>query len=323
MVIFLHGEDIFRSRRKLGEIRQKYLISDKSGSGLSVFDCEEEKEAAGKIIDVLSTPNLLAPKRLLVVQNLIGAASAEEQKKVLEFLRKNAKSLVEDKGRVAVFWEKGAFQRSSAIHKVLEKNSKSQNFKKLTGVKLKQWTLKIMREISPQSQISKEALEKLLAFCGEDSFLLFSELQKLVNYADGEMIGRRDVEILVKAKLDSNIFQMVDAIGENNKKEALKLLHSRLTKGDDPFYLLSMFFYQFRNMLKVSDLYEKGVRSAYEISSTTKLHPFVAKKSLVQIARFPFSRLKDIYGKLGELDAGVKMGKIEIKLALDKFVAEL
>jgi len=323
MIIFLYGEDVFRSRRKLQEIRQKYLASDKSGSGLSVFDCEEDNEVIKKIINVFSTPNLLAPKRLLIVQNLIGATSSENQKKVLEFFKKNKKKIIDDEDIVAVFWENKTPKKNNAIYKMLEKNFKSQEYKKLTGAKLLQWTLKILQEISPQAQISKKALEKLVAFCGDDNFLLFSELQKLIEYTDGKMVRESDVETLVKANLDSNIFQMVDALGSNNKKEALELFHSRLTKGDDPFYLLSMFFYQFRNMLKVADLYDQGIREVHEVSRRTKLHPFVVRKSMSQVARFSLLQLKNIYGKLSELDTKVKTGKIEIKLALDKFIVEI
>lgn len=327
MIIFLYGDDPFRSRRKLFEIKNKFLFSDKSGSGLSVFDCGESassalKDRAKSIINALSTANLLAPKRLVIIKDLILAGPADEQKKMLDFLKKE-KSLPEDKDTVAVFWESARPKKADALFKFFYKHAKSQEFEKLTGAKLNQWILRCLQEIDPAAKISGKALEKLVLFCENDSFSLYSQLQKLANYASGRMIGENDVDLLVKANLDGNIFAMVDALGRNDKKEALGLLHAHLEKGDDPFYLLSMFFYQFRNMLKVMDLYENGVRSEYEISKIAKLHPFVVRKSLAQSSRFPFSILKKIYGRLAALDTAVKTGKIEIKLALDKFVAEL
>jgi DNA polymerase III subunit delta len=323
MIIFFFGEDNFRSRRKLSEIRQKYLNSDKSGSGLSVFDCEEEKEVSKKIANVFGTPNLLAPKRLLIVKNLIMLGPDDEQKKVLEFLKKNKEKHGHDQDTVAVFWEKGAPKKNGVLYKFLFANSKSQNFEKLTGVKLRAWVLRALGEIDPVATISEKALQKILLFCGDDSNLIFSELEKLAAHADGEMIEEKDVDLLVRAKADAGVFQMVDAIGSNDKKQALRLFHSLLEKGDDPFYLLSMFFYQFRNMLRVADLAEKGMENDYEISRATGLHPFVVKKSLSQINRFSFSGFKKIYQKLGELDTNVKTGKVEIKLALDKFLVEI
>jgi DNA polymerase-3 subunit delta len=137
------------------------------------------------------------------------------------------------------------------------------------------------------------------------------------------MIAEEDVELLVRANLSSNIFKTIDAIGANNKEEALSLLHRHLEKGEDPFYLLSMFVYQFRNMLKVADFKNQFGSDEYVISRESKMHPFVVKKSLAQIRNFSYDKLKDIYQKLGELDTAVKTGKIEIRLALDKFIVEL
>jgi DNA polymerase III delta subunit len=76
-------------------------------------------------------------------------------------------------------------------------------------------------------------------------------------------------------------------------------------------------------MLKVADLFERGIRSEYEISKISKLHPFVVKKSLMQIRSITLQKLKEIYGKLENLDTAAKIGKIDIKLGLDKFIAEL
>ncbi len=325
MIIFLFGDDALRSSQKISEIKNKFLSSDKSGSGLSVFDYADENEGSRKIVEAINTPNLLAPKRLIIIKNLISKTLAEEQKKILEFLKKK-KNLGQDLDAVIIFWESEMPKKNNALYKFLvDKNSgsKSQYFEKLSGLKLEAWILKTLKDTNPISSISKGALSKLIAFCGEDNFLLFQEIQKLVSYAGENLISEKDVELLVKADLNSNIFATVDALGANNKKEALRLLHEHLKKGDDPFYLLSMFFYQFRNMLKVADLYEKGMRAEFDIARMTKLHPFVVKKTLSQMRSFTFSKLKKIYQTLGEIDTAVKTGKVEIKLALDKFVVEL
>jgi DNA polymerase III subunit delta len=322
MIIFLYGEDSFRSHLKLLEIKNKYLESDKSGSGLSLFDCGE-KILPAKIINVFETANLLAPKRLVAVKRLISSFSEIDQKKILEFLNDHKDKLLEDKDLIVVFWEDNQPKKSNAIFKFLDSNAKKQKFEKLSGVKLNAWIIGKMKEIDPASSISKTALEKLILYAGNDSGMLGKELDKLVNYSDGEMISEKDVDVLVNADLDANIFATVDAIGSNDKKEALAMLHNHLKKGDDPFYIFSMFLYQFRNLLKIADLTESGISSEYEISKITKMHPFVIRKSLGQIRNFTFERLKKIFQKLGEIDTDIKTGKIDIKLALDKFVAEL
>ncbi|HPN96178.1 MAG TPA: DNA polymerase III subunit delta [Candidatus Moranbacteria bacterium] len=321
MVIFLYGEDTFRSRQKLKEIKQKYLASDKSGSGLSSFDCEEKTQAS-KIINVLGTPNLLAPKRLVIVENIISNGAAENQKELLEFLKRNKESVIANSDLVLVFREENAPKKSNVLFKFLAENSKKQEFEKLNGLKLEQWIVKRIKEKNKNGSISKGALSLLLAFAGNDIYVLDGELEKLVNFSSGRMIGEKDVEMLVKANISSNIFLTIDALGNKNKKEALSLLYRHMEQGEDPFYIFSMFLYQFRNLLKVADLKERNMNE-YEIGKITKLHPFVIKKSFGQLRNFSLVDLTNIYKKLGDLDTEIKTGKIDIKLALDKFIAEI
>jgi DNA polymerase III delta subunit len=53
------------------------------------------------------------------------------------------------------------------------------------------------------------------------------------------------------------------------------------------------------------------------------MHPFVIRKTLAQTRIFTFDKLKNVYNKLADLDLKVKTGKIDMKMAIDKFVAEL
>jgi DNA polymerase-3 subunit delta len=323
MLIFLYGEDDFRSRQKLNEIKNKYLNSDKSGSGLSLFDFGEKADT-DNMISTFSTGNLLAPKRLAIVKRIIAKALANDQKKILEFLKEN-KNISDDPDLVIVFWEEESPKKNNVLFKLLlsKDDIKKQEFSFLEGMKLSQWVLKRMKEVDEKASISKTALEKLIAYVGSDVNILDKEIDKLISFSDGQMITDRDVELLVRAKIDGNIFSAIDALGANNKKEAIKLLHDNLEKGDDPFYIFSMIIYQFRNMLKISDLGERGIASEYEISRVTKMHPFVIRKTLAQSRRFTYEKLKNTYNELADLDLRVKTGKIDMKLAIFKFVAEL
>jgi len=205
---------------------------------------------------------------------------------------------------------------------------KKHNFEKLSGLKLNQWAAKRLKELDVEASISKPALDTLIAYVSNDNYLLDNEIRKLAAFSAGKMIGEKEVELLVKANIDSNIFKTVDALGNNDKREALKLLHRHLAGGDDPFYILSMFIYQFRNLIKIADLCDNRSAGENEIIRISKLHPFVVKKSLAQIRNFSlggqaWGRLKKIYQKLSDLDTAVKTGRIDIKAGLDKFIVEL
>jgi len=321
MLIFLYGADSFRASQKLFQIKEKLLAANPSGAGLSVFDYEEGNFKAN-LLDILGMPNLLNPKRLVIIKNLIAGASETERDAVLDYFKKNT-SVADDTDLVVVFFENNLPRKTNALFKFLDKSAKSQNFEKLTGAKISQWAMKRLKEFDPQSSIASSALEKLIAFSGGDTQAINSEIQKLVSFADGKIISDDDVEKLVNANINIKIFDTIDALGNNNKKQAAGLLHEHLKRGEDPFYLFSMFIYQFRNLLKVADLKEKGMSNDYEISRISGLHPFVVKKSLIQLRNFTLDKLKNIYTELTELDTKIKTGKIDIRLALDKFIVEL
>jgi DNA polymerase-3 subunit delta len=330
MLIFLYGEDSFRSRQKLLEIKNKFLLTDTIGSGLSIFNygsgaqISSSKDGRNKqrLLDVLNTPNLLAPKRLVIAQNMIEEATDNEKDDFIMYLKKYEKQIQDDTDLVIIIWEAAQPKKNGKLYKILTKIAKAQNFEKLNGLKLNQWILQKIKEIRKESGISKNALEKIILFVGNDTNFLDKELQKLVDYTDGKVIQSADVDMLVRANLDTNIFNTIDAL-VNNKKEALRLLEEHFKKGDDPFYIFSMLVYQFRNLLKIAALQEQFPNNEYAIAKATRLHPYVVKKGLSQIRNFSLAQLKEIYKKIGNLDTQIKTGQMDIKLALGKFIAEL
>lgn len=325
MIIFLYGEDAFRSNLKLRALKDKFLLSDTSASGLSIFDYGEKADRNKlQLLDVLESSNLLSPKRLVIIKRIISQGSKEDQENVLDYLKK--KKVEKDKDSIVVFWEDVLSQKKNALFQFLTSEKeviKQQEYKKLLGAKLEQWILKRMQELFVQAAISQKALEKLIVFCGNDSQILNNEISKLANFCDKKTIQEKDVEDLVQASLDSNIFSIIDAVAEGRKKDALLLMHQHLEKGADPFYLFSMLVYQARNMLKIADLKENFGYPENEIIRTSQMHPFVVRKSLNQIRNFSFARLAKLYQKLNQLDVMMKTGKIEAELALDKFIGEL
>ena len=75
--------------------------------------------------------------------------------------------------------------------------------------------------------------------------------------------------------------------------------------------------------MKIGEFFFQGLRNQYEVAKLTKLHPYVVQKGMDQLRNYNFEKLKRIYKKLEEIDLASKTGKIDIRIALDKFVAEI
>jgi DNA polymerase-3 subunit delta len=130
------------------------------------------------------------------------------------------------------------------------------------------------------------------------------------------------VHLLVSYVQEANVFEMVDALGRRDGEQALKLLHRLLEDGEHPLRLFGMIVRQFRIMIQVKDLAERGV-SPKKIGAQLGLHPFVAKKGRQQSQNFSMEQLETVYHELMETDLAIKTGQMDPVLALDMLIAGL
>lgn len=319
MIYFIYGEDSYRAKRKLEEIVLGYKEVHKSGLNLIYVDAKENnfKDFYGN----LKITSMFAEKKLIVVKNIFSDAKFQE-----DFLE-NIKNLKELKDIIIVFEDSAPDQRTK-LFKALQKNAKCQEFNCLQPAMLKKWVaLEFSARGGPASggekvRINPDAVDLLVSFVKNDLWKMVNEINKLVNYKQGSVIKKEDVELLVKPDIENDIFKTIDALASKNKKLALVLLHKHLDDGDAPLKLLSMISYQFKNLLIIKEL--QDARNSYPaVVKKSGLHPFVAQKSYYLCNQFSFDKLKKIYQKIFQIDSDIKTGKVEPETALDLLLAEI
>jgi len=311
MVIFLYGEDSYRSKQKLDEIIGQYRKVRTSGLNLMHVDASQA-DFTDFMVHVKSS-SMFAETKLVILKNVFA------DKVFQEALTENIKPLNALKD-VVVIYESSTPDQRLKLFKLLIKECKNQEFNLLEGRELKMWAVKEFEALG--QKINVDALELLIASAGKDLWRASSEVQKLSAYKKGQTIKKEDVALQVKANIEMDIFKTIDALAQKDKKQALALLQKHLDGGDNPLYLLSMVAYQFRNLLVVKELAEKGLMYA-SIVKKSGLHPFVVKKSYFACSQFSFDYLKQLYRKIFQIDADIKTGKIEPETALEIFVATI
>ncbi|OGZ71023.1 MAG: DNA polymerase III subunit delta [Candidatus Staskawiczbacteria bacterium RIFCSPHIGHO2_12_FULL_38_11] len=320
MVIFLYGEDSYRSKQKLDEIIDQYKKVRKSALNLIYADAGEIDFA--DFYNNFKISPMFSEKKLVVLKNVF--LNKEFQEDFLEEI----KNLESFKDVIVVHESQTADQRTK-LFKSLTKG-KSQEFKLLDGKNIKTWVQKefvSLREISHSEKklnqdINNDALDLLLSYAGRDLWRLSSEIKKLADFKNGAVVKKDDIELHVRPNIETEIFKTIDAIGQKNKRQALAFLQKHLENGDSPFYVLSMIAYQFKNLLIVKELAQKGMMYA-SIVKKSGLHPFVVKKTYFMCNQFSFEELKRIYRNIFQIDAAIKIGKIEAETALDLLIAQI
>ena len=313
MLIFLYGEDDYRSRQKLNKLKEKFQAKDTSGMNLQELDGHRVELAELK--NAIQAAPFMSDKRLVIVENILAKKDKNLHESVADLLSSGL-----PESSVVVFWEASVPDKRKKLFKVLIKEGKAEEITLLTGQALNKW---ISGEVADRTgKINLEAVNKLAAYVGNDLWQMSQEIDKLIIYKKGQEIVAEDVDVLVKAKLDTNIFNFVDALGQQDKDQALKLLHDQLASGEHALYLLTMITYQFRNLLIVKELLEKG-RDQRSLSKEAKMHPFVAQKTAQQTRNYSLASLRMIYRKLLDLDQAIKTSRIEPRLGLDLLVVGL
>lgn len=319
MAILLYGEDTYRSRQRLNQIKEEFFKKDPSGVNLRVL--EGEALDLEKFQNEINSVPFLSPQRLIMVENFFSSASKDSQEEMIKIFATTSSTTD------LVFYEKGNLD--SGLIKKLGRPAlpagrvKIERFNLPKGSNLCQW---IEEEVKKRGgEIEKEATDKLAIYVSSDLWQLSNEINKLISFKSScrnSLITCEDVELLVKANFQAPIFHLIDAIAFRNSQKASSLLIKFLEVGENELSILGMIVWQFRNLLLISDLLSSGANQK-EIIKKTGLHPFVVQKTIRQAKNFSKEKLKKIYEKLLEADFSIKTGRLEAPLALELLVVGL
>ncbi|NUM25939.1 MAG: DNA polymerase III subunit delta [Candidatus Buchananbacteria bacterium] len=326
MIIFLYGPDTFRSRQKLSQIKDKF-IREIDKSGLNVQTLSGAKLDPAEFENAVFAPAFLAKKRLVIIEDLISKnKSPKIQKEILDIL--NNKIITDT---ILVFWEseigpakakktKSTTSREQNLLAKLKKEKYAQEFELLNTSDVVRFAADEIKRRG--AQIEPGALRLLVDLTGNDLWQLNGEVDKLINYAKARVITTNDVELLVKTRLDDDIFKLTDALGQRRKSLALKLIADQLQSGTAPTELLAKITWQFKNLLLVKDFMERHgasyppARLSYQIG----LHPFVIKKTAEACRHYQLENLKKIYRHLLVIDYQLKTSQTSAELLFDLLV---
>jgi DNA polymerase-3 subunit delta len=316
MIYLIFGKATFLSKKKLKEIieerknflKENLIVCEFFGRDFDFSDFKRE----------ILSDSLFGQKKLILLKSAFLNQKFKE-----EFLKEGKKLIKED--QILIFFEEDGVRRDDPLFKFIKKEGQIYEFKppKKSEVRktIQQELLKNHYKIEPP------ALEMLIDFIGNDLWRLFSELKKLMAYKDKEkLIKKEDISLLIRPKIDINIFKTIDAIAQKDKKAALNFIYQHLKKGDSPLYLLTMISFQFRNLLMIKEKEEtlgENVSPAQLKQIFKEIHPFVIEKSFRQAKKFSLDRLKKIYRKIFQIDLAIKTGKLQPEEGLELLILDL
>jgi len=314
MLIFLYGEDTYRLLQSRDEIIQKYKA--KHGSGFNFFRIDGTTTTAGTdVSNAIRSVSLFSEVKLILINNIF--FDPQRAKELHDIFIKH--EITVDKGVVVLATHLGNIVQAKPKELfTLLSDSKNlvRNFSELKGGQLQAWSRK--EATSRGVLFAPGAFTVFSAVGGTTSSMIVNNLNKLANYLPaGRQVPKNEIttdiiDLLIKTETEPNVFEFIDALGSGRKAQAFSLLCSELAHGRDPYYLLSMIMYQFRNMLMVKDFSDRNFSSS-QIAQKAGIHPFVVKKMLSATTHLSLADIKRLYQEVLDLEQGIKQGKRDLE----------
>lgn len=322
VVTVLHGDDDYAIGSMVNKICT--LMGDPSIADLNIARMDGAVVSLDEVKSNISTMPFLAERRLVILAHPLSRSEGGKEKLTAmmdslpdsaalvlllddAFERKDWKT-VSQKHWLRK-WAQGAKSRALWISCQLP-----------SGDQMAAWITNYAKGM--QGRFDPHGASELAAHVGNDTRLAALEVEKLLTYVDYKRpVDADDVNLLTTSISTVNIFDMVDAVAQQNSRKAIHLLHGLLEQ-QEPAGLFFMIVRQFRLLIQAREVLDEG-GSAAQIESEMRQHPFVAKKLAEQARRFNMPQLEQIYHRLFEMDEAMKTSQAALDLSMDMFIASL
>lgn len=325
MTIFLHGPETFLVVQRAGKLKQSFKEKNPNAS-LEEFDVGETIDKKVISQSLASGGGFFSQKKMIVLVDLF-VLSASEQEEFLKIFKNSQEALKkENQDTVVLIVERSGKKvlKSSKLLKFIQKFALVEEFKKMAPAQMNKW---IADQVSVKSggkvAIETGAASELVRINNNDLWKIDRELEKLVALVSEGQIGLQAVNEVCSGQAQVKIFDLVDAVGAGNVKRALELKQQVLAQGESEFYVFTMIVSQLRNLVKVRECMNQGISNPAQIAQKTKMHPFVAQKTLAQVSRFSQNKLKKTYQQACRLDLAAKKGEVDMKEGIDEFLVRI
>jgi DNA polymerase III subunit delta len=170
------------------------------------------------------------------------------------------------------------------------------------GGKLVSWVSAQFKEAGVRAD--GDAARALVEIVGEDPVAIASEVDKLAAWADGDPVGRREVEQLAAPGREAATWAVTDAWGARDLAAVLEACELALEKRD-PFLIAVNLASHVGRVRAAQALAEEGL-AVREIASRLRIKDFPARKALQHAERYSRAELDAALVRLADLDAAIK-----------------
>ena len=299
----LYGEERYLLRQYRDRLKTA-LCGD--GDTMNTHIYEGKDINVGEIIDLAETLPFLAQRRVIIITGSGLFKSGGE--KMAEYLQ------APNETTYFVFTESEVDKRSK-LYKTVQSKGYAAEFAIQDESTLKRWIAGTLAK--DNKKITENTVQLLLTKTGTDMDNIQMELEKLICYCmDRDVITDADVEAVCTNRITNHIFDMINAIADKRKKQALELYYDLLALKEPPMRILFLIARQCNMLLQAKELKSRGYDNR-TVGSKLGVAPFIAGKYITQASRFSSTVLQKAVQQCVEAEEAVKTGRLNDMMSVE------
>jgi DNA polymerase-3 subunit delta len=322
---YFYGQNIHLVEETIQSL--KSTLYTPAGAEFDVNSFDAESHDISEMLTAVQTPPMQSQKRLVVVKRTDVFKAAQWEQFVRYLTKPSLRcclifTAIADKPAVSEKYLK-LFQSNGTV--VLFENPKKGSIGELIRA--------ILRK--DDKTITSDALQYLIDEVSSESQVIHQELEKLLLYCiDKKTISRQDVEATLSSSEQQTIFALVDAIGLGDKDSSITILNRLLENGVEPLPILGMIARQLRLLAVTIQAVGRGEKNFQIAASLNEFNIRVTRgkgmiynrqvESLVkQAKKWTLARIGMAAEEISLADMRLKSSRIDKRLILEHLILQL
>lgn len=334
-IILIFGDEEFLVEKSLDKLLTE-LIKDENDK-YNYDNLNQSESSLANIVDIADAFPMMSERRVVVVKNFDKFFKGRTSKKNEEFLK--FEKFLTNPLDTTVMILIGAPSTLNNISKskpaTIEKNIKSAKFPydillkehicinhpKIYESEYPAWVLNRVKEFG--KTISREAADLLIANSMQTIRDLNNEIEKLnIFLGESKSIGIEEVNRLVGANREFNVFELQKAVGKRDLNRSLKILFNMLSNDRQEMLIISMLTRYFTTLWKILEE-QVRTRDKYQLAGKVGISPFFVPEYQSAARRYSPIELDRSFVELCEADEQLKTTGGDNLLIMQKMLTNI
>ena len=288
------------------------MVAEGDEMNYAVF--EDSKIDLQQLRELAMTYPLFATKRVLVLDRTgIFKSGKDAFVEILQALPETT---------CVIICEPEVDKRSKA-YKWIKKNGYVGEFlkKDQTEKVLMRWVAALLGK--EKKKIRESDVRFFLERVGDDMFQIKNETDKLISYVgERKEIRREDIEQITSGEVQNKIFELMAAIAEGKKRQALAYYDDLILLKEPPMRILFLIVRQYRILLLISNM--RSLRKPdKDLAQAAGIPAFAIRKNAAQLGGYTVPILEHCIASCIQVEEEIKTGRISDQIGLETLIVGL